>query len=48
MGLFRKKTVLTPEVKVITPGDIILVGGGAYFVTSEELKQLPVKKIGEK
>lgn len=47
MRLFRRKEVLTPEVRVVKPGDIILVGGAAYLVSSEELKQLPVKKVGQ-
>lgn len=47
MGLFKKKVVVTPEIRITKPGDIILVGGAAYFVTAEELKQLPVKKVGE-
>jgi len=46
MGIFRKKQ---PEfdVRVFSPGDIVMVNGKVYLVGAEGLKQLPVKKIGE-
>lgn len=49
MRLFKRKeeVVATPEIRIVKPGDIILVGGAAYFVHPDHLQQLAVKKIGE-
>lgn len=46
MNLFNKKP--KNNLLVLQPGDILLNNGKPYLITTAELRELPVKKVGDK
>lgn len=45
MGFFKRKK--TPDVRVLSSGDIVLINDAAFLVTSRALIQLPVYPVNQ-